>query len=62
MRTKKTPVYHSSSSPTAKNGNYDVSIDFSKGSRGVVTVEGVPDKHRWSIKSQVTPNAPFRPK
>jgi hypothetical protein len=45
-------VFATSNSPASRNGNYSVSLDFSKGSRGSVTVKAQPERTTFTQKDR----------
>jgi hypothetical protein len=45
-------VYSTSNSPASRNGNYSVSLDFSKGSRGTVTIQQQPERTTFTKKER----------
>jgi len=45
-------VFTTSNSPASRNGNYSVSLDFSKGSRGTVTIKGQPERTTFTQKQR----------
>jgi hypothetical protein len=45
-------VYTTSNAPASRNGNYSVKLDFSKGSRGIVTIKGQPERTTFTEKQR----------
>ena len=45
-------VFATSNSPASRNGNYSVSLDFSKGTRGSVTVKAQPERTTFTQKDR----------
>jgi len=45
-------VYSTSNSPASRNGNYSVKLDFSRGTRGTVTIKGQPERTTFTEKQR----------
>ena len=45
-------VYTTSNSPANRNGNYSVTLDFSRGTRGTVTIKGQPERTTFTEKQK----------
>lgn len=52
MRKKLSQHYSTSNSAASRNGNYSVSLDFSKGPRGTVTIKGQPERTTFTEKER----------
>ena len=50
--TDKKQVYTTTNSPASRNGNYSVNLDFSKGSRGTVTIQQQPERTTFTKKER----------
>ena len=51
MRKKTSQTYATTNSPASRNGNYSVSLDFSRGTRGTVEVRQQPERTTFTKKS-----------
>jgi len=49
---KNKQVYATSNSAANRNGNYSVSLDFSKGPRGIVKIQGQPERTTFTQKER----------
>jgi len=45
-------VFTTTNSPASRNGNYSVKLDFSKGSRGTVTIKQQPERTTFTEKQR----------
>ena len=45
-------IFTTSNSLASRNGNYSVKLDFSKGSRGTVTIKGQPERTTFTEKQR----------
>jgi hypothetical protein len=48
----KKQIYATTNSPASRNGNYSVSLDFSKGPRGIVKIQGQPERTTFTQKER----------
>ena len=49
---KNKQVYATTNSPANRNGNYSVSLDFSQGPRGSVTIQQQPERTTFTQKDK----------
>lgn len=52
MRKQQQKTYATSNSAASRNGNYSVTLDFSKGSRGTVVVRQQPERTTFTQKDR----------